>query len=224
MTPPADVCVTEHRVDPDRHRLAADGAWLCRGCITQLHTHLTALPQRYADLEEILGGRAVGGGQRVSGTTERRLPISPAVAEHRHQIAHGLVWWCAYVAGERGIARPASADPATTAGWLARHVDWCAARRPAAEELPAVLRQLTGRAWALLDPAGTRRITIGPCVTTTGDEPCEGTLYATVRAEDDPRPSAIYCEDCGLDKPPAEWLRFGRVYIRATASQGGEHR
>ena len=221
MTPPADVCVTEHRLDPDRPRIAVDGAWLCRGCITQLRNHLAALPQRYADLEAILARGTVAAGQRVSGTTERWLPISPAVAEHRHQIAHDLVWWCVYVADERGIARPDSTEPATTAAWLARHVDWCAARRPAAEELLPVLRHLVGRAWALIDPRGSRRITIGPCITTDGDEPCEGTLYATVRAEDDPRPSAIYCEACGLDKPPAEWLRFGRTYVRATAGTDG---
>ena len=218
MIPPADTCVTEHWYDSDRPRLAVDGAWLCRGCLTQLRNHLVALPRRYADLEMILTRGAAPGGQRVSGTTEQWLPISPAVAEHRHQIAHDLVWWCIYVADERGIARPSSAEPATTAAWLARHVDWCAARRPAAEELPAVLSQLAGRAWALLDPAGSRRINIGPCITTNDGEPCAGTLYATVRAEDDPRPSAIYCEDCGLDKPPAEWLRFGRTYTRATAA------
>ena len=211
MTSPADVCVTEHRVDPERLRTAIDGAWLCRGCLTRLRNDLTTLPRRYADLEEILGGAAAGG-ERISGTAERRLPISAAVAEHRHQIVHDLLWWCIYVADERGIARPGSADPATTAAWLARHVDWCAAHRPAAEELPAVLRHLTGRAWALLDPSGSRRITIGPCIATVGDEPCEGIVYATVRADDDPRPSSIYCETCGLEKPPIEWLRFGKLY------------
>ena len=217
MTSPAGTCVTEHRLDPDRPRLAIDGAWLCRGCITQLYNHLTALPRRYADLEGILAGGVAAGGDRVSGTADRRLPISAPVAEHRHQIVHDLVWWCIYVASERGIAQPESAEPVTTAAWLARHVDWCAARRPAAEELLPVLRHLVGRAWALLDPSGSKRITIGPCIATAGDEPCEGTLYATVRAEDDPRPSAIYCEVCGLDKPPAEWLRFGKLYTRAVA-------
>ena len=49
-------------------------------------------------------------------------------------------------------------------------------------------------------------------------------MYATVRAEDDPRPSSIYCETCGLDKSPIEWLRFGRTYIRATAGAGDEAR
>ena len=221
MTLPAGTCVAEHRSDPDRPRLAVDGAWLCHGCLTQLRNHLTALPRQYADLEKVLARGSAAGGQRVSGTAQRWLPISPAVAEHRHQIAHDLVWWCVYVADERGIARPGSAAPATTAAWLAHHVDWCAAHRLAAEELLPVLRHLTGRARALLDPSGSRRITIGPCIVAVGGEPCEGIVYATVRAENDPRPSAIYCEACGLDKPPAEWLRFGRTYTRATAGGDG---
>jgi hypothetical protein len=125
------------------------------------------------------------------------------------------------VASERGIVRPDSSDPHVIVAWLARHLDWCAANRPAAEKLLPVLRHLVGRVWALIDPSGSRRITIGPCIASAGDEPCEGVVYATVRAEDDPRPSVIFCETCGLEKSPIEWLRFGRIYARATADTGG---
>jgi hypothetical protein len=66
----------------------------------------------------------------------------------------------------------------------------------------------------MIDPDGTKRITIGPCISLLEAEPCEGVLYATVRADDDPRPSLIYCDTCDLEKSSIEWLRFGKTYQR----------
>jgi hypothetical protein len=208
-----DICVLEHRVDPERPRQALDGAYLCAGHHTELERLIAEMPARYDALGRILAAGGNGSkGPRVSGTTEKPLPINPAVASHRQQIQHDLVWWAIYIADERGIDKPGNGNPHTTAAWLTTHIDWCAANKVAAEELLPVLRELTGRAWAMIDPDGTKRITIGPCNAHVEDEPCDGVLYATVRADDDPRPSLIYCDTCDLEKSSIEWLRFGRTY------------
>jgi hypothetical protein len=203
------LCVLDHRGGQTRR--AIDGLWLCQSDIDQLERLIRDMPHRYAQLARAhsIPGR---GADPVSGSSSEPLPINPAAAEHRHQIRHDLIWWCVHVADERGISRPADGEPTTTAVWLHHHVNWLGADRPSAEECLPVMRQLAGRAWAIIDPDGRKRIKIGPCVTAD----CDGTLYATVRADDDPRSSVIYCDTCQLEKEPLEWLRFGRTYERAS--------
>lgn len=220
MTANPDLCVMAHRRDPDRPRPAVDGLYLCHGHLAELERLVAEMPGRYAALGRVLGGG--GGGTftgRVSGSSSEPLPINPAVADLRHQIAHDLAWWCIYVADERGIARPVASHPTVTGPWLATHVEWCASNRAAAEELLPVLQQLAGQARAITEPTGARRITIGPCIATTDDGPCGGTLYATVRADDDPKPSVIYCPECGAERLSHEWFRFGRIYERRRAAK-----
>jgi len=119
-----DVCLT-----PGHDARAMDGLYLCTGCVNGIRRNLSRLPELYDALAEMHTAPTGGGGGRVSGTPEARLPIRPDVAEHRHQIQHDLVWWCVYVADERGISTPADSTPATTAAWLLTHVDWLAARQ-----------------------------------------------------------------------------------------------
>lgn len=206
----SDLCVT---ADEGHERRALPGLRLCGSCRDRLERQLGQLPTLYAQLGHNLGTGG-GAGQRVTGTSSRPLPINPAVADHRDQIRHDLVWWCVFVADERGMAGPQDGDPATTAVWLVRHVEWAAATLPAAEEMPPVVRGLTGRARALLDPSGAKRIRVGPCQDVTEDGVCGGVLYATVRAEDDVRPSVIFCDTCEMELAAESWLRFGREYLR----------
>jgi len=157
----SDLCVT---ADEGHERRALPGLRLCGSCRDRLERQLGQLPQLYAQLGHNLGSTGQAG-QRVSGTSSRPLPINPAVADHRDQMAHDLVSWCVYVADERGLTLPmdhltdrrgrlraASSPPEITAPWLARHVEWIAADLAAAEECPPSIRHLWGRARALLDP------------------------------------------------------------------------
>jgi len=215
VTQPSDICVTVHKHDPDRERRAVDGLWLCHGCLGQLRDLLDDLPGLHARLGTVLatGG---DGGQRVSGSPSEPLPVNTAVIEHQQQIRHDLVWWCVYVADERGIARPGNGDPVTTAAWLTRHVDWCAGNRPAAEELLLVLRQLAGRARAMLDP--DRYLPTGERCRVTGKdgERCDGTV--TMRQSGDEAWKA-WCSSCGPQLPGAymadsvdgRWVTIERV-------------
>jgi hypothetical protein len=205
-----DLCVQPH----DSDRRAADSLRLCHPCRNHLSRLITGLPARYADLEDRLSVTGTSG-DRVSGSSSTPLPINTAVAGCRYDIQHTLVSWALYVAEERGLMVPMEgSDPRHTAPWLAKHSDWLAADRAGSEECLPAMRDLTGRSWALIDPSGRKRIKVGPCTQTGDDGPCAGVLYATVRAEDDVRPSAIFCDTCDLEIAPESWLRFGRTYQR----------
>lgn len=205
-----DLCVQPHDSD---HR-AADSLRLCQPCRRYLVKLITGLPDRYADLEDCLSVTGTNG-DRVSGSSSTPLPINTAVAGVRFEIQHGLVSWAVYVAETRGLkALPDSGEPREVAPWLARHCDWLAADRVGAEECLPAMRDLNGTAWRLIDPDGRKRIKVGPCTQTYDDERCGGVLYASVRAEDDTRPSVIACDVCVFERQAHEWLRFGRTYQR----------
>lgn len=207
----SDLCVTLH----DGDRRALPGLRLCGSCRDGLERDLHALPRLHAQLGDALatGGTASGSG-RVTGSSSAPLPINPAVADWRDQIRHDLVWWCLFVADARGLAQPEN-RVGEIAAWLGRHVEWIAGHDAAAQECPSVMRALVGRARALLNPSGAKRITIGACHDSTEDGPCRGTIWATCRAEDDPRPSEIYCDGpCGMRKGAEEWRRWGHEYLR----------
>jgi hypothetical protein len=191
----SDLCVTPH--DPDRRALPT--LRLCGSCRDHLERLLAEMPALYADLGRALATTG-SGGQRVSGTAAEPLPINPAVAEHRHQIQHDLVWWVVYVAQTRGIALPARSEPAVTAAWLTTHVEWLAADRAAAEECLPVMRALAGRARGLLDP--DRRLHTGErCrVVAEEGERCEGTIAMVLGADDGWR---ARCSHCGTQEAAA---------------------
>jgi hypothetical protein len=204
-----DLCVTEHDTD----RRALPGLRLCPSCRDHLARLLADLPGLHDDLAEAMAGltaTARGCSLLTPGTTpaerealaiaETGLPLDPAISDHRHQIAHDLLWWAIYVADERGISRPGASDPATTAPWLAVHVDWLSANPAAAEECLPVMRQLAGRARHLLDP--DRRLPTGErCrVVSEAGERCNGTV-AMVLGRDDAW--SARCTACGQQEAAA---------------------
>jgi hypothetical protein len=209
----SNLCVLDHGSD-DAEALPA--LRLCRAHHKGLTRDLADLPRLHTDLGDHLatGGSATGSG-RVSGSSSEPLPINPAVADLRDQIRHDLVFWCLFVAEKRRLASlPDDTVPAITR-WLLGHVEWIAGHEAAAVECPPVMRDLAGRAHRILNPSGAKRIEIGPCRDSVEAGPCGGTLWATCRAEDDKRPSEIYCDGpCGLRKDPVEWRRWGREYLK----------
>ncbi|WP_395109800.1 hypothetical protein [Actinomadura sp. SCN-SB] len=213
----SDLCVNHGEDDAPR---ALPSLRLCAGCRARLRKDIHDLGNLHNDLETVLAhGSSPRYGNRVSGSSSEPLPINPAVADHRDQIRHDLAWWVRYVAEERGLAGLPDNRVSEIAAWLGTHVDWIAAHPVAAVECPPVMRGLVGRARALVAPSGARRIAIGPCRGVVDDQACGGTLYATVRAEDDTRESEIYCDGtCGLSMEPSQWRRFGREYLRPQAS------
>lgn len=203
-----DICLVPHTKDPERARRALDGKYACDGCCQQLDSNLRAAPNHYAQLGRNLATGGTGS-ERVSGTTTVPLPINLAIAAHRDHLRGVLVSWSRLVIDERGITGPATGEVDDTAPFLLRHAGWAAGHRWI-DEFAVEIRQAAGRARRLLDPSGAKQIRIGPCPETG----CAGMLHATVRAEDDDRGSLIYCDGCEFEKPPEEWLRFGKTYLR----------
>lgn len=200
-----DLCVdVRRRRDGETmcQRLAIDGAYLCQGHRRELERLIAEMPARHGDLDRPTGA----GGPPVRGGGEHGITVDEAAADLRRQIQHDLVFWCVYVADERGIGRPRRDDPLSLAAWLTRHVDWLVARREAAEELLPVLRELTGRALGIID-LRARRIELGErCLTHEGGERCTGTVTLVIRGDD----WLARCGECGHDQEATQYLRIAQ--------------
>lgn len=202
MTPANDLCVLTHRLDPERPRPALDGLRLCHGHRTELERRITELPNHHDDLNRPKNG----GGPKITHKTDPGIHIDETAADLRTQIQHDLLWWCIYVADQRGLNQPTRADPHTTAAWLTRHLDWLAADQPAAEELLPVLRELTGRAIGITDiPA--RRVHLGEqCLTHDDGERCPGEIVIVIRGDE----WVARCPACMVDQDPTPYLRHAQ--------------
>lgn len=232
------LCVADHG-DEDAEALPA--LRLCRAHRSRLERDLADLPRLHADLGDHLAPGTSGGGYITIGggiptgrgtddagplaIHEGRLPINPAVADHRDQIKHDLVWWAIYVADERGHAQPAANTVPAIAAWLGRHVEWIAGHHVAAVECPPVMAALVGRARGLLDP--NRRLATGERCRTTDEDGarCNG-LISMVQASDEtwtarctvcgPQVAAAYLHD----KVAGRWVTIERVRAYALRAHG----
>ena len=195
-----DICVLTHRLNPERPRQALDGAYLCAGHRTHLERLIAELPARHDDLERPKGA----GGPKITFANDPGLHIDESAANLRAQIQHDLLWWCIYVADQRGITRPMSADPSATATWLTVHIDWLAADKPAAEELLPVLRELTGKAIGITDiPA--RRVELGEqCLVHEDGARCIGEVTIVIRGDE----WIARCSECVGDQEATQYLRI----------------
>jgi hypothetical protein len=217
----SNLCVLPH--DEDAEALPA--LRLCRAHRRRLEHDLADLPRLHAELGDALTpGNTTTGSGRVTGTATARLPINPAVADHRDQIRHDLVWWCLFVADKRGLGLPADRVP-DIAAWLGRHVEWIAGHHVAAVECPPVMAALVGRARALLDP--TRKLPTGErCrMAPDGAERCDG-LITMIQAPDETW--SARCSVCGPqeaapylhDRAAGRWVTIERVRAYALRAHG----
>lgn len=146
----------------------------------------------------------------VSGSSEPRLPINPAVATLRDRIPGVLASWTRVHLEELPpCTLPSGDSPGVLCAWLARSVDWAAAQ-PWAGEYAAELGQLRARARKLIDLPGRPRAIVGPCVEYVEGRRCDGTLTSAIREEYDARPSLIECDTCGAAWDSTQWMRLGQ--------------
>ena len=228
-------CPLPHAFDPDRPRTPDHGLLICRG-------HARALPERImalGSLHDQLAANLTQAGARgepITGTTEHGIAINTAVVELRHAIRNELAGWCRIVVEDRDIHPPERDDAPSLAGFLATHAVWISTQEwvtdlwaaliadPAAKERDQETkskadkprpdtRALTSKARSALKPGGPRKANLGePC------PDCGGGLLVLVREEDDVRPSDLWCEGCGRNWRPEEWLRLGkRIKAKETA-------
>lgn len=197
----ADICVMEHKRDPDRPRQALPGLYVCHGHHAELERLIAEMPARADDLDRARGP----GGPRPPGAASG-LPIDDRAAEHRTQMAGVVASWCRVVAEDRGITTPAGPELHRTCPWLLRHVDWCCGNRWV-DEMLSELRQVTGRALALADIPARRVPLAAQCLTHEGGERCTGTVTIIVRGDD----WTARCTDCEQVQDATPYLREGWV-------------
>lgn len=123
-----ELCVLDHRVDPDRPRRVAAGSLLCRGHISQGMTALERLPRNFADLATV----AAPSGASSSGarSAETPIPYSERAANLRYGvkqepeqpprhdvelngIRNTIIGWARTVADQRDVSLPARSEPQT---------------------------------------------------------------------------------------------------------------
>ena len=198
----SDLCVLEHRVDPDRPRPALDGLRLCWGHRAELERLIVQLPRLYDDLDAADTPTSNGG----HGNSHPGLDIDERAADLRSQIHHDLLWWCLYVVDTRGLTRPLNTSPRHTAVWLTVHLDWLAADPRAAVELLPVLRELTGRAYGITDLRARRLDLDAQCLVHRDGERCEGIVTLVVRGDD----WTARCPVCRERQDATPYLRLAR--------------
>jgi hypothetical protein len=206
------LCQATHRHDPDRPRHAADGLNLCPGCRTALARHVRDLPELHADVLAQLPTGGTATGPAVSGSRTPPLPYNTRAGDWLGQCRHDLLWITSLVAAERGIGGPPP-NPGAQCAWLERHLDWLAAH-PDAGPFKDVFAELVGRAYSVIDPARLPLVLPVRCIEVVDEQPCGGVLRATVRRDDDPTPSIIWCDSCDLELDTTQWHRYGRRLTR----------
>jgi len=224
MTDSNALCVQTHRDGGQRRALPSQR--LCGSCYDRLRHDLEALPRLHADLGGALAAGATPRyGQRVTGGGATPLPINPAVADHRDQIHHDLAWWVCNVADRRGLRTLPTDGVPEICAWLLTHINWIAADQDAARDFPPVVRELAGRARALLDP--NRRLPTGErCrMKPDGGDRCSGVITMVQTPEET---WTARCSVCGpqeaapylRDKIAGRWVTIERVRAYARRAHG----
>lgn len=190
-------CIAHHAHDPDRPRPAAAGTLLCRGHLADLVRTLGELPDQDADLN-----RAHGPGQARPGAAGPGLPIDPATARHRTDMAAVVASWCRIVVEDRHVTPPPSAELADTVPWLLAHLQWCAGQ-PWAADMLTEMRDVAQRARALVDIRPRVLALAARCLVHIGGQRCTGAITIVIRGDD----WTAVCDACGTLQDAAPYLR-----------------
>jgi len=226
------VCVVEHRKDPDRPRRALTGALCCGGCRKGLAFDLLDLPDMHDRLTERHTARSNGHSEvRSSGHTG--LTLNDRVVRARGNIYTGLANWTKIVALEGNLQHLPADNVHAMARWLLGHrasmLDWIC-EHDWVEQIVNNMDVLHREAFGLLYPRGRRRFPIklpngqpATCIEVTSSDVatrqlqrCPGEMVATLTDPDDDFPPLIWCSDCGFEVAGNQWINYGRRYLEAT--------
>lgn len=216
-------CPLPHRFDPTRRRALAEGRAVCAGHDRRVADALDELPSMHAELvsRHVVGGR--GYAVKLSGHPERGIPYSDAVGDERDLIRAQLASWAELVVTTRELAeRPAASDLDANAALLRVHRGWLLTGEWA-EDFATEMLARHARGFSLLYPSGRRRFEVtlpsgrpALCTEVIDGVQCRGVLYAVIRDTDELLPSALTCDECGLDLPAHAWLTYARTIGRGT--------
>lgn len=183
-------CYTDPETDELMPREAAHGLNLCYPCRQRVINQCGELATVYAgDLEAALltTGR---GGDFVTGTAERGLPIGMPAADARAEIREHLRVWSTLVAENLGIT-PAGFTELALSDYLLAHTDWLAAHSDAGK-YAACTHDVWRQAMRAAYPAGTRRIALSAHCPMPD---CPGEVSALIRPAEHRLSTAIACDD-----------------------------
>jgi hypothetical protein len=212
------LCVGHHRHEPERPRLAVDGAHLCAGCWHRLDRTLAELPRLVDDLERALIRGSGAGGPKISGDPERALPYNDHAGDARRVLLDVLGSWTRLISEESGHAVPADLSPAGQAAWHRWHLEvgWLAARLWI-DEYASNLHAAAGTGRAALAGQRTKMVPLGACpdedrcdVLTRTAMPCRGTVRAVIDLTDEMLPAAVACDVCGHEHSARELPGLGK--------------
>lgn len=179
------------------------GMNLCVEHLERLETHLITAGE-WADIvwETVSRQDTSGGGPRVGGSRESKLPYNVGAADARDNLRGILVSWLALVRDESGRALDCE-DTIESIGYhLASHVDWMRKHDAAADfyhEVADAMRQCE----RVVDRA-TERISYGPCGGSFEGIDCPGEMKGLKHQP------AAHCDTCG-ETIAVEYLQYWRA-------------
>lgn len=197
-------CASQWRGMPAR-RIAVSGLRLCVACSRGLRADLVALPGIYADCESALQPRRNPGLQRVSGSRRANgIRLDEEALTSRSAIIGLLASWCALVADERAVTKPARRQPADLAVFLIKHMKWLLAHSAAADFADEVSQVTTqARHSAYTRPAVS--LDLGQCIRPD----CTAAMSTAPRTRVGGTTRAVGCS-AGHTWQPDQWLGLFR--------------
>lgn len=202
--------------------VAGSGLLLCYNHADHIGTDAVAAAQAWGELALSLAPSGSGDGGGRGGNPHPSLVLHDGVVEVRATIRHTLVSWTRLIAEERGVHVPwrwqyvlpafgcegpanrvrIAVEGATAlAEYIQVHARWLAAQDYAGE-CSDEFASLAASARRVVQPSGTRIISVGPCPM----QDCGGELRALMRTERSLMPSSVTCDaDTGHEWTAADW-------------------
>ncbi|MGL5859403.1 MAG: hypothetical protein ACRC35_13550 [Angustibacter sp.] len=150
----------------------------CGPCRRIVRDELRALPGLYEQcVQSLTVGQRPAVVQIRKGRAPSGLNLNLTAVSVRTSVLGVLASWASLVIDETGATQPGSRQVAVLAAFLDGHLDWVLAHEVAAD-FAEELTDLTDAARAVLDPASSERIDLGPC----GEPGCGLTVYAAIGA------------------------------------------
>jgi hypothetical protein len=166
----------ELRITTSCTAVARPGLRGCDQCRQVLRDELRALPGLHESCAQSLTpGRRPAIVQVKGGGVPGGLSLNPTAVSVRASILGVLASWAAMVVEELGAAKPPSRRVHVLSTFLYRNLDWLLAHESAAD-FAEEITDLADAARAVLDPALSERIDLGPC----GEPGCGLTVYAAI--------------------------------------------
>ncbi len=190
-------CYFPHHPDRADHHPAVPGTMFCKSATERLTKTIAELPALHSWLHANLASGG-GGGDKVTGTRDKPVPINLGVHDHAEHVVFTLASWARMVAEDRGLHGPSNATPSATATFLLAHLDWIV-RQDWAPDAAEEISDLSRKAHGIVPSRPERHELPAPC-------PADGCGYLSLVRYDGE--SHVRCEVCGAVWDEKEYVRL----------------